>query len=189
MAQHNNRSDKRERILDAVATVLGRGGLAAVSMREVATEAGVALGLMNYYFDDKISLVAAALERVGESDALLVEPVNGMDAEEQLVDALRRVVQPEYLRIDYLGLRLQLWSLAPIDERFADINRAAQLAYRTGLAELIAAARPEIDDAEVERRAADILVLQNGIWLTSILIVDDAAIERSIDRCQRIALG
>lgn len=180
-------SDKEELILDAVITVLANGGIAAVSMRAVAKEAGVALGLMNYYFDDKTSLIAAALRRVGDLDVALVAPEAGLDAASQLRRALRKVADAEFLRADYLGLRLQLWSLAPIEPRFADINHRAQTRYRDGLAALVAAARPDLDDAEVARRAADILVIQNGMWLTSILIVDPESIARSVRRCEQIA--
>lgn len=180
-------SDKEERILDAVITVLGRGGIAALSMRAVAKEADVALGLMNYHFDDKTSLVAAALRRIGEQDTLLVEPIDGLDEEGQLRHALRRVADEEFLRTDYLGLRLQLWSLARIEPEFASINHLAQTRYRDGLGRLIAAARPDLDVADVDRRAADILVIQNGMWLTSILIVDPESIERSVQRCEQIA--
>lgn len=182
-------SEKEERILDAVLAVLGRGGIAAVSMRAVAKEADVALGLMNYYFEGKTSLIAAALRRLGEEDARLVAPKAGLEPAEQVRHALRRVADEEFLRTDYLGLRLHLWSLAPIESAFAEINNEAQTRYRDGLAELIAGARPDLSLSEVGRRAADILVIQNGMWLTSILIVDAESIERSVERCEAIAFA
>lgn len=180
----------RERqILDAVITLIARGGLAAVSMRAVAREAGVALGLMNYYFSTKSALVAAALRRIGDEDADLVAADPGLPPDEQLRVALRRVVGAEFLRPEYLGLRLQLWSLATVEPEFAEINHAAQLRYRDGLCDLVAGARPDLGADEVARRAADILVIQNGVWLTSILIADPEAIDRSIDQCEAIALA
>lgn len=181
--------DKESRILDAVLVVLGRDGISGVSMRAVAREAGVALGLASYYFDDKTSLIAAALRRLGDQDAEIVAPTPGLEPVEQLRTALRRVADDEFLRLDYLGLRLQLWALAPVEPTFADINRRAQLRYRDGLARLIDAAVPGLDRAEVEGRAAEILTIQNGIWLTSIVIADRDTIERGIARCERIALA
>lgn len=181
--------DKEERILDAVIAVLSRGGIAAVSMRAVAKEAGVALGLVNYYFDSKTALIGAALRRIGDDDALLVAPEPGLSPVEQLRHALRRVADAEFLRPDYLGLRLHLWSLAPTEPEFAQINRTAQVRYRDGLAALIAAARPGLAADVVAQRAADVLVIQNGMWLTSILIVDDDSIDRSIDRCEQICFA
>jgi AcrR family transcriptional regulator len=180
---------KEELILDAVLTVLAREGISGVSMRAVAREADVALGLMNYYFTDKTSLIAAALRRLGEQDAKLVEPQQGLGPREQLVGSLRRVVDEEFLRGDYLALRLQLWALAPVDPSFASINQEAQERYRDGLAQLIEQAGPELEPTEAARRAADILIIQNGLWLTSMLIVDQDAIDRGVLRCEEIALA
>ena len=178
-----------QRILEATIEVLRRGGISAVSMRAVAAEADVALGLINYHFDDKTGLIAATLRLLGEQDAALVAPTEGLPADEQLRQALRHVADAEFLRSDYLGLRLHLWSLAPIEPAFEAINREAQIRYRQGLGRLIAAARPDLWPADVEHRAADILVIQNGMWVTSILNVDNEAIERSVARCEAIAFG
>jgi AcrR family transcriptional regulator len=180
---------KEQLILDAVLAVLARSGISGVSMRAVAREAGVALGLMNYYFTDKTSLIAAALRRLGEQDAQLVEPQEGLGPREQLVSSLHRVVDEEFLRGDYLALRLQLWALAPVDPSFASINQEAQERYRVGLIQLVRRASPDLEPAEAERRATDILVIQNGLWLTSMLIVDQAAINRGVLRCEELALA
>jgi AcrR family transcriptional regulator len=180
-------SDTRSVILEGVTRILATRGLSGVTMRAVAQEADVALGLMNYHFDDKASLIAAALERVGEQDADLVRPAPpGIDPTTHLRAALRRVVDAPFLEPGYLGLRLQLWSLAPVDGRYSQINRAAQLRYRDGLRALIAAARPDLDKTELDNRAADVLVIQNGMWLTSILIPDTPTIERGIAQCERV---
>ena len=188
-ASPRTQSDKDQRILDAVLAVLARRGIGGVSMRAIAAEANVALGLINYHFDGKESLISAALQRIGDQDAELVSPGSDLTAEEQVLHALRRVAEDEFLMSEYLGLRLQLWSLAAVDPEFGRINQASQIRYRDGLGQLIAAARPELEPYEIERRANDILVIQNGIWLTSLLIPDRPAIERSIERCTEIALA
>lgn len=180
---------REQQILDAVITLISRGGIAAVSMRAVAREADVALGLMNYYYDTKSSLITAALRRIGDEDARLVAAEPGLPPVDQLRFALRRVADAEFLRPDYLALRLHLWSLATIDDEYAEINRAAQIRYRDGLADLIGRARPDLPFDGISRRAADILVIQNGIWLTSVLITDPPTISRSIDACEHIALS
>ncbi|MEM8705280.1 MAG: TetR family transcriptional regulator [Actinomycetota bacterium] len=182
-------ADKREAILEAALAVLARDGISGVTMRAVAREADVALGLATYHFDDKAGLVAAALERIADGDARLVEPGDHDDPADALRAALHRIADPALLSVQYLALRLQLWSLAGVDERYASINQAAQRRYLAGLVELLRAARPGLDDDEIERRANDILIVQNGVWLTSVLIPDPATIARSIERTERIAFG
>lgn len=181
--------DREAAILDAVLAVLARDGIGGVSMRAVARAAGVSLGLANYYFSSKTSLVSAALRRIGEQDLEIVVADPGMAPAERLRRALRRVADDAFLHPDYLALRLQLWSLASVDPAYAEINRAAQQRYLDGLAELLAAARPELRSTEVARRAGEILVVQNGIWLTAAIIDDRGAFPRSIERCEAIAFG
>lgn len=99
------------------------------------------------------------------------------------------MADPEFLTTDYLTLRLQLWALAQVDEEFAAINATAQQKYRAGLSDLIRAARPELPRAECHRRAADIDIIQNGLWLTALLGIDKASIRRSIQRTEDIAIA
>jgi hypothetical protein len=99
------------------------------------------------------------------------------------------VAAPEFLTTEYLSLRLQLWALARAHEEFEQINTDAQKRYRAGLARLIHAARPDLTRTECNRRAADIDVVQNGIWLTALLGLDRASVRRSVARCEEIALG
>ena len=183
-----DRGDRQGRILEAVVDLLAREGISGVSMRAVAREAGVSLGLVNYHFEDKTSLIAAALHRVEDQDLAMVEPDPAFPAEERLRAALRRVAEPEFLTIEYLSLRLQLWALARAHEAFEQINTEAQKRYRSGIARLIRDARPDLSRAECNRRAADIDVVQNGVWLTALLGLDRASVRRSIARCEEIAL-
>ena len=80
--------DRQSRILEAALDLLSRHGISGVSMRAVAREAGVALGLVNYYYDDKMSLIRAALRSVDEHDLALVAPDPSSAPDEQLRKAL-----------------------------------------------------------------------------------------------------
>ncbi len=185
----SNEVSTEQRILDATVAVLAREGVAGVSMRAVAREADVAVGLANYYFDTKTDLISAALRRIGDKDMDLVTPPGAGSPSDQLRHCLRQAVDSTFLAPSYLSLRLQLWSLAGVDDGFAEINRAAQQQYLLGLADLIQNARPEFGRAEAERRAADVLIEQNGVWLTAILIADDEAVDRALQRCEDLAFG
>ena len=181
--------DRQGRILEATVDLLAREGIAGVSMRAVAREAGVALGLVNYHFEDKVSLIRAALCRVEEQDLAMVEPDPGLAPRDRLLIALRRFAEPEFLTTEYLSLRLQLWALARVHEDFERINTRAQERYRGRLSELIRAARPDLSSSECDRRAADVDVVQNGVWLTALLGLDRASVRRNIARCETIALA
>lgn len=187
-AHAGEKVDRQALILEAVLNLLARRGISGVSMRAVAREANVALGLVNYYYDDKTTLIAAALRSVEEQDIAIVEPDPKLPPEECVREALHRVADPEFLTTEYLSLRLQLWALARADEAFAEINARAQARYRAGLASLIRSARPALTRDECEMRAADIDIVQNGMWLTALLGLDHASIRRSVARTEEIAL-
>jgi AcrR family transcriptional regulator len=181
--------DRQSRILEAALDLLSRHGISGVSMRAVAREAGVALGLVNYYYDDKTSLIRAALHRVDEHDLKLVAPDPSSAPDEQLRKALRRVAGTELLTTRYLSLRLHLWALAQADEDYAEINAAAFDRYLDGLASLVSNAVPGLPWEQCRERAADIVVVQNGMWLTALLGIDKSAIQRSIARTEQIAFA
>src|ERR1700716_2716345 len=50
-------------IIDAATTVMSRQGYASTSMKDIAREAGVAQGLIHYYFGSKEDLVLAVLRQ------------------------------------------------------------------------------------------------------------------------------
>lgn len=182
-------ADRQTRILEAALELLSRHGISGINMRAVAREAGVALGLVNYYYEDKSSLIRAVLHQIEEHDLLLVEPEPASNPEEQLREALRRVADPGLLTTRYLSLRLHLWALAQADEEFAQINAAAFDRYLQGLAALIGNAVPGLSADECKARADDVVVVQNGMWLTTLLGIDKAAIQRGIARTEEIAFG
>jgi TetR/AcrR family transcriptional regulator, cholesterol catabolism regulator len=124
-----------------------------------------------------------------DQDAEIVQPRPGLDPVEQLRFALRRVVDPEFMVSEYLGLRLQLWALAPVNPLFATINHDAQAAYRDGMTRLVAGARPELAATTAERLATDVIVIQNGIWLSALILNDPGAIERSVVLTEQVAMS
>lgn len=62
------RAARREAILDATVRILGAEGLAAVTHRAVAREAGVPLAATTYYFASKDELVEQALDLLATAE-------------------------------------------------------------------------------------------------------------------------
>ncbi|MEA2646476.1 MAG: hypothetical protein QOE92_1559 [Chloroflexota bacterium] len=63
-----------QQIIDATIAVMGRQSYAGTSMKDISREAGVAQGLIHYYFGSKEDLVLAALRQT--CDLLLAETRN-----------------------------------------------------------------------------------------------------------------
>ena len=62
-------SDRRQLILDAAIAVIARRGVRGLRVEQVAAEAGVAVSLLYYYFDNRNGLVRATLEHANERAA------------------------------------------------------------------------------------------------------------------------
>lgn len=90
-----NQALRRERVIRTALDLGSVGGYDAVQMRDVATEAGVALGTIYRYFDSKDHLLAAAMvewvsdleRRVGQ------KPPNGDSVAERVMDVLSRATR------------------------------------------------------------------------------------------------
>lgn len=57
-------AQRRETITNAVLRLAGTEGIEGVSLRRVATEAGVSMGMVQYYFPSKDEMLQAACERL-----------------------------------------------------------------------------------------------------------------------------
>ncbi len=70
-------SDRRSAILDAAIKVIARRGVRGLRVEQVAGEAGVAVSLIYYYFDNRNGLVRATLEHANERAARTVRSAEG----------------------------------------------------------------------------------------------------------------
>lgn len=90
VVDHNER---RTRIAEALLRVAGERGLEAVSLRHVASEAGVTSGMVQHYFRTKDEMMAFALEVVRErSEARLTAAAAALGPDPAPRDLLRAFV-------------------------------------------------------------------------------------------------
>ena len=85
---------RRERMLHAALALASRGGYDEVQMREVAEQAGVALGTLYRYFPSKVHLLASALAQhlFDVRDAVLAAPSISSDPAARVLAMLNRLV-------------------------------------------------------------------------------------------------
>lgn len=90
--------ETRERILNEALELFRRNGFEKTTMREIAAEAGVALGSAYYYFASKEALVMAFYERA--SDAMFPRIEEALESAKGLEERLRVILQEKF---DYFG--------------------------------------------------------------------------------------
>jgi AcrR family transcriptional regulator len=100
-------TDTRDKILQAAFTLLSRQGYENASIKEIAEEAGVAQGLVHYYFKSKQLLVLAVLGYVCKKMELGVEGVAGAQAAfEGTKTMLRESRDTNALYVQLIGVSL-----------------------------------------------------------------------------------
>ncbi|MEU4405202.1 TetR/AcrR family transcriptional regulator [Streptosporangium sp. NPDC023963] len=78
---------RRRHIAEALHRVIDRDGLDAVSLREVAAEAGVSMGMVQHYFATKDEMLMFALEHLNARVGLRIATARNRDSPRELVRA------------------------------------------------------------------------------------------------------
>lgn len=108
MAERKTSDERREEILRATLRIVALKGFAGVTLRNVATEVGIAHGLIRHYFAGREELVAAAFDyavtaELASDHALL----DGLDPVAALAGWLSATPENHYL------VWIDAWSEAP----------------------------------------------------------------------------
>ncbi|MEV4425809.1 TetR/AcrR family transcriptional regulator [Streptomyces sp. NPDC053792] len=130
---------RRERIVDAALTVVGRAGIGGLSHRTVAAEADVPLGSTTYHFASLDELLVAALRKANEGFGRLLREHPALnDPDIPLATALARLLgewlEGERARVEleyelYLAA-LRRPALRPVAAEWAE-SVVTALAHRT----------------------------------------------------------
>jgi AcrR family transcriptional regulator len=108
------KQDRRQQIVAAATAVLGRNGYANTSLKQVAAEAGIAPGLLHYYFQTKEELL---LEVVASIDRQLIADWNADTADitdpmAKINAGFERAIQNCTERPEFYRLLLDAYALA-----------------------------------------------------------------------------
>ena len=185
-------SETQEQILSSTMDIIVREGLAKVSMRAVAQEAEVSLGLLSYHFEDKDNLILSAFRRASErliavADERMVSA--GGDPQAQITMTLRAIMDPEFLGLEQYAIWLTIWAAARTKPEVAKAEREFYDRLASQLFSAIAAACPEISAEQARDRTTDVMAFLNGLWINQARWGDDTALQRGLRRCEAMALG
>ncbi|MCP5026694.1 MAG: TetR family transcriptional regulator [Actinomycetia bacterium] len=129
---------RRREVAAAVLPLVARDGLAAVTLKSVATDAGWSTGVVNHYFDGKADLIAAAVEYGLE--ALLNHSLGA--AEEPDCRAALAGVMCARLPLDPMSeamtrVKIAFLAEAVLDDRLTVIMTTHQMAWRQLLTDIV----------------------------------------------------
>lgn len=157
-----NQAARRRRVLEATLALADKGGFEAVQMRDVAAEAGVALGTVYRYFESKERLLLEA--NVGQVEALgrrLAErPPSGKRAVERVVEVLRRATGSLTRHPEATAAMVRALGSAPPSE--ADAVKRVSAAMTAIITSAMHPGAPSARDRGVAR-------VLTQVWLSSLV--------------------
>lgn len=148
---------RRTEIIDAAIAVMAQVGLAGLSMRVVANQAGIPLGALSYYFDDKADLVAQAFAQLSDREIERVvrtaEQLSPSMSADQLADAVADMIIDGFTSPQgAIVTRYELVTEASRDERLRPMFEAWYAAMVPALSRLfrdLGSRQPELDSRTI----------------------------------------
>ena len=180
--------DRRAEIVAAAFKCLQEHGYARLTARKITQASGISLGHITYNFKDMNEVI---LETYRYASRALYEATQenlGM-APEAAIDQLRAFLRtgfaPDFLKKDYVRVRVDLWSAALHHEEIASTELALYQRYReqlTLILEKIADERGLARD-RVALLADTIMAVLDGLWLDWERRRNEDAVENGLEGC------
>lgn len=171
-------SDRRDALIDAAIESLKRHGQEGLSVRRIAAEAGVSIGLINHHFPNKDSLVAESYRRFSRRiTASFEDAVNaaGPDPRARLRAFFRAVFARPNLDPEVLTAWLVFWGLLQVSPAMRAVHEKEGRGYGDLLGRLLTDLEKRSGRASFDTRLATIglTALLDGLWLAWCLNPED----------------
>jgi TetR/AcrR family transcriptional repressor of bet genes len=180
---------RRESLVDAAIRCLAAHGHEGVSVRRIAAEAGVSVGLINHHYSSIDQLIAHAYQKVASgivSQLLAVVASAPPEPRARLGAFFRASCSPLVLDPDLLGVWVVFWSMIKHSPVMRETQRSTFAAYRAVIeADLAAyAAELRLASVDVKLSAIGLSALLDGIWLELCLNPAAFSPEEGIRLCE-----
>lgn len=184
--------ERRAEIVAAALECLQEVGYARLTARLIAERSQISLGHITYHFRDMKEVLIETYRHA--SSLLLAATLEDVDRSspdplERLAAFLGAGFAPEFLKPDYLRVRIDLWSAALAHEELAQTERALYDRYRRSLAEMLdkLAEGSGAGQAEVGFVTDAIMATLDGLWLDWVRRRDSTAVRNGLAACVLLA--
>jgi AcrR family transcriptional regulator len=182
---------RKAALTEALLGIVAERGLDQVSVREVASAAGVSIGTVQHYFPTKDEMLAAAFAEVVRRVRLRLESVElGDDVRRNLSAVLREFLPLDARRSEEARIMAAFAARAATSPALADVQRGVLAEVHGALSEALARARnARADSAEVKQAAHIAIAAADGLALHAVSAPGwisrrqlSAALEQLLDR-------
>ncbi|MGF6127528.1 TetR/AcrR family transcriptional repressor of bet genes [Pseudomonas frederiksbergensis] len=160
---------RRELLIAATLRCLARDGHAGISVRRIATEAGVSVGLLNHHFGSIDALIADTYQTLASelTSALLQEVEQAETAAEKMDTFLVGSFSPRVMDPQLLGVWVVFWSLIRHSEHVSQTHEKSYRAYLDLLRQLLddLAASEGFVIHDTRLAAIGLSAMLDGLWI------------------------
>ncbi|MFE6996756.1 TetR/AcrR family transcriptional regulator [Microbacterium sp. NPDC057659] len=162
----------RESLLDHVVDVIADDGMGGLSVRTVATRAGVAIGTVQHWFPTKSAMLLAAMDRIGViADSAYRQAVVADDPAERLRETVALLV-PTGRESKVSRVWLAFAAQAVADDEVRARYEQLWAGIQHGLVRRLAEAAPQATAAAIDDAASELLALSDGL---AVAVLDEPA--------------
>ena len=163
---------RRDELIDATIRVIGRKGLGGASIRAIAHEVGLTIGVVTHHFRDKSALLCAALEFCFRPWRELIETSRAIaDPAERLRHVMRQSVAPGSNPRPQMQVWLGMLSQIDIDPEVAEAYQKKYSQTRKDTVDLLHDCERQgllAEGVVLEEAAAHLLSLGDGLLVSSV---------------------
>jgi AcrR family transcriptional regulator len=170
MEESSSPNPRGAALTGALLRIVAEQGLDQVSVREVASAAGVSIGTVQHYFPTKDEMLAAAFAEVVRRVRVRLASVElGDDVRRNLSTVLREFLPLDARRADEARIMLAFATRAANSPELADVQRGVLDEIHEALSEAFArAANGQVDAAETGRAAHIAIAAADGLALHAV---------------------
>ena len=182
-------SEQRQKtLIEATLRCLAEGSIDRLSVRTIAAEAGVSVGLINHHYASKEALIAAAYRRAADDLlaglAAAVEKAPG-DPRQRLAAFFRDSFSPRVLDPKLLKMWTAFWTMADRSPEVQAVHEATYAEYRALLERLLADLAGDAGSGfDVRLAAIGLTALLDGLWLELCLNPKTFSPEEGVRLCE-----
>ncbi len=161
--------ERREMLVAATLRCLVRDGHAGISVRRIATEAGVSVGLLNHHFGSIDALIADTYQKIAsELTTALRQEIQQAATPAQKMDAfLVGSFSPRVMDPQLLGVWVVFWSLIRHSEHVSQSHEKSYRVYLDLLRQLLddMAASEGFVIHDTRLAAIGLSAMLDGLWI------------------------
>ncbi len=172
---------RRQELIQAGITCIGRGGMKSFTIDQMCKQAGVSRGLINHHFKTKDELLRCIYSKM---TGYLVEEVATDDPKQQLVQLIESSFDGHSSNRSNLQTWLSIWGEVSTNQALKNLHQSRYSQYKARIANALTnIAQREQIEINADNIARQLIALIDGLWLEHCLHSSAVPLEAAKSDC------